>query len=450
MKKPTLVLSGVWLLPTIVFASDPHLHADQFWAQWRGPRATGVAPHGDPPLEWSESKNIRWKVEVPGEGHATPIIWGDRVYIQTAVKTDKVIESPKPEEPEKEEGGRRRRMPVLKPTHVYQFRILAYDRKTGKLVWEKTVREELPHEGHHEAGSLASGSPITDGEHLFAYFGSRGLYAFDMSGKLLWEKDLGDMETRRGFGEGSSPVIYADTIVINWDHEGDSFITALDKKTGENRWKMGRDEVTTWATPLVLEADGKPQVVMPASNRIRSYDLASGALIWECGGLSRNVIPSPVSDHGLVYVMSGYRGYALRAIRYAQAKGDITDTQAVAWTHDDATPYVPSPLLYDDALYFLASSKGILSCFDARTGKEHYGKQRLDEMDGGVYASPVGAKGRVYVTGRRGVTQVIRHGPTFEVLATNKLDDDFDASAAIVGKELYLRGHKNLYCIAHE
>ncbi|MFH1419810.1 MAG: PQQ-binding-like beta-propeller repeat protein, partial [Planctomycetota bacterium] len=465
---------------TFAWAADPGSDESRFWPQWRGPDATGVANHADPPIEWSKNKNIRWKTEIPGEGHATPIVWGKHVFIQTAIETDKSIEpkeqgespetdpdkrrsnsidrgpkegarqsmsSQPPDRPRRgQPGGRGPRRQAV-PTHAYRFAVLAIDRRNGKVVWEKTLCEEVPHTGVHSDSTQASNSPVTDGEHLFAYFGSRGLYCLDMEGNLKWKKDLGDMQTRNSFGEGSSPVLHGDTIVANWDHEGDSFIVALDKKTGKQLWKVDRDEPTSWATPIVVQHDGKPQVVAAASNLTRGYDLTTGKLIWQCGGLTSNVISSPVSGFDMVFVMSGHRGFSLQAIRYGGATGDITDSEAVVWTYDEDTPYVPSPLLYGDTLYFLKRTNAILSCFDAKTGKPHYTRQRLEGIED-VYASPVGAHDRVYIVGRNGTTKVAKRGPKFETLATNSLDDTFAASPAIAGNELYLRGNKHLYCIA--
>ncbi len=324
---------------------------------------------------------------------------------------------------------------------------MALDRRTGKTVWERVVREQIPHAGNHQDGSLAPASPVTDGEHVFAYFGSRGLYCLDMKGEVVWEKDLGDMQTRNGFGEGSSPVLHGATIVVNWDHEGDSFIVALDKTTGRERWRRARDEVTSWSTPLILEDGGRPQVVVSAAGRVRGYDLASGKTVWECGGLGVNCAPTPVADFGLVFAMSGYRDPALLAIRCRGAEGDLTDSASVAWRLDRGTPYVPSPLLYGDALYFTQKNSGILSCYNAKSGSPFYDQQRLDELSG-IYASPVGANNRVYIVGRNGATYVLKRGPEFDVLAINNLNDSFTASPAIAGDELYLRGLKHLYCLA--
>ncbi len=418
---------------------------ERFWPQWRGPHATGVAPFGDPPVEWSEDRNVKWKVAIPGKGSSSPIVWGDRVFVTTAVSTGKKAVPPK--KGSQTARGRRFHMRGIEPTEVQKFAIFAIDRKSGKVLWQRTLREELPHEGTHPTGTWASNSPVTDGEHVYAYFGSRGLYCLDWEGNLIWEKDLGDMTIKLGFGEGSSPFLYGDKIVLNWDHEGPSFTIALDKKTGKELWRARREEETSWATPVVVEHGGKPQVVTSATNRVRSYDLATGKLIWETTGMTMNAIPSPVASGGVVFVTSGFRGNALLAIRLDGAAGDITDSKNIAWKLDQDTPYAPSPLLYKDTLYLLKRNSGILSCFNARTGQEYYRQKRLEGI-GDVYSSPVGADGRVYVTDREGATVVLERGPEFKVLGTNKLDDGFDASPAIVDKEIYLRGRHHLYRIS--
>jgi len=459
---------------TTVRAAD----ADDVWPQWRGPDGTGYAKKADPPIEWSETKNIRWKVAIPGKGNATPIIWEDRIYIQTAIKTEKQ-EKPAPDaamgntssslrlansgdngwqgfvSQQPADPGRRPRVRrgrgrrAEKPTHVYRFVVMALDRNNGKVIWEKTACESVPHEAGHPDSSQASNSPVTDGKHLYAFFGSRGLYCLDMNGKLKWHKEFGRMQTRAGFGEGSSPALYGDTVVVNWDHEGQSFVVALNKITGKQLWKVDRDEQTSWTTPIIVEDGSRRQVIIGGSNFVRSYDLATGEVIWKCKGLTANVVPTPVCDFGMVFVMSGYRGNALLAIRYKGASGDITNTDAVVWKHDKGTPYVPSPLLTGDNLFFLQRNNAILSCFDAKTGKEHYSRERLDGIEG-IYASPVAARDRVYIVARNGKTLVIKRAPELKILATNALEDSFAASPAIAGNELYLRGEKSLYCIAEE
>jgi outer membrane protein assembly factor BamB len=409
----------------------------RFWGQWRGPDATGVSRTATPPLEWGEGKNIRWKVEIPGRGSGSPIVWGDRVYLLTAIPTGLSGEAS-----HQPRGG-------IRPFIPHRFVVMALNRKDGSVVWERTVREETPHEGAHtDNGTWASSSAVTDGQHLFAFFESRGLYAFDLDGKPIWEKDFGDKRMRNQFGEGSTPALYGNRLVVVWDQQGgQSFVAALDKRTGEELWRVNRTEIDTWATPLIVEHAGRTQAIVPGMNRLRSYDLENGEVVWESAGLTMNPIPSPVADDGMIYATSGFQGNNLKAIRLEGARGDITGTPSIVWTLDRDTPYVPSPLLYDGILYILKSNSGILSAFDAKTGKPHYQNQRLNGVPN-VFASPVGAAGRVYIPGREGTTLVIRNAPQLEVLATNVLDDGFDASPALVDGEIYLRGQQYLYCIA--
>jgi outer membrane protein assembly factor BamB len=423
----------VLAIAIVTGAAALHAQNARDWPAWRGPDGTGVSTTAKPPTEWSESKNIRWKVEIPGRGAASPIVWRDRVYILTAVPAGTDLASS-----HAVSRGKNR------------YVVMALDRKTGRTVWEEVAREEEPHEGtHNQFGTYASSSAVTDGEVLIASFESRGIYAYDLDGKKLWEVDLGDKQMRNEFGEGTTPALYKDRLFIVWDHQGQSFIVALDKKTGKELWRTNREEIDSWATPLVVEVTGKAQVITSGMRRVRSYDAQTGEIVWEMAGLTMNPIPSPVYADGIVYLMSGFRGNSLKAVRVAEAKGDITDSPAVVWTFDRDTPYVPSPLLYDGLLYFLKGNTGVLSVFDAKTGKPHYQLQRL-EATPNVFASPVGADGKVIILGQDGGAMVLKHGPTFEVIATNKLDDKFDASPALVDGEIYLRGYRYLYCVAAE
>ena len=443
------------------------------WPQWRGPLQNGVAPAADPLTTWSETNNVKWKVKIPGSGQATPIIWDNRVFIQTAIPTGKKVEAkpaeaaeqPPPPRPDSD-GPPPRKGPGrfggpsggkgrggfgggAKPTEVYQFTVLCLDRQTGKVLWQQIAREEVPHEGYRQGeGSFASSSGLTDGKHFFAYFGSRGLFCYDLDGKPQWNQDLGKMRMAMGFGEGSSPALYHDTLILNRDNEDNSFIIALDKNTGKTLWKKPREEHTSWSTPLIIERDGKAQAVVTATGKVRSYDVTSGDVLWECGGLTRNVIPCPVADANMVYCMSGFQGNALLAIRLGRT-GDLTGSDAIAWTHNKSTPYVPSPLLYGDKLYFFANNNGILSCLNTKSGDPLINAERLEDLSG-VYASPLGAAGRVYLAGRNGVTVVLKQSDKLEVLATNRLDDKFDASPAAAGKDLFLRGREYLYCITEK
>ena len=440
MKRIAILTLCIFALAVIAAIASQPVGFEKNWHHWRGPHATGAAADANPPTTWSETENIRWKVAIPGTGHAAPIVWEDKIFIQTAIEV-------KEEQEESEDNNPFSGFFQRDSGPKYKFDLLAINRSDGSILWQKTLRALNPHEGTHRDATFASNSPVTDGEFIYAYFGSRGLYCVDMMGNVKWEKDIGTMYKRNTFGEGSSPVLHGNTLVIVQDHEGDSFITALDKRTGDVLWKTDRNERTTWFSPIVVEQDGKSQVVTAGTNRVRSYDLETGKLLWEGDGLTANSIPSPVAADGVVYLMSGFRGSDLKAVRLAEAMGDISSSGAIVWEHGRDTPYVPSPLLYENTLYFLKSNDGILSAFDTKTGEAYYGPKRLQGVSG-VYASIVGAADRVYIAGRNGTVNVVQHGPDFTIIAENTLDDSFNASPAIVGSELYLRGGQYLYCIA--
>ena len=410
------------------------------WAQWRGPLATGVAPHADPPTQWSETQHVRWKIALPGKAHSSPIAYGDHVFLATAIpigERQKPVYDRAP--------GTHDNVPV---THRHQFVVLAVRRLDGRIAWQKVVKEDFPHEGGHETGSLASNSPTTDGEMLYAHFGSRGLYALGLDGALKWQKDLGRMDTLHAHGEGSSPVLYRDMVIVVWDHEGDSFVVALDKRTGAERWRSARDEKTSWSTPIVVEHAGKTQLVVSATRRVRGYDITNGKVLWECAGLTDNVVSSPVYGHGMVFAGNSYYRQAMFGVRLDGAVGDITATDRVAWRLNRMTPYVSSPLLYDDTLYFLRHLQNILSRVEPATGKPRGEALRLEGIGDMIFSSPVGAAGRIYVTGRDGSTVVVRHDRENAIVAVNRLEDSFSASAALIDRELYLRGERWLYCLA--
>ena len=410
------------------------------WPQWRGPSGTGVAPVSDAPTRFSASEGIKWKTPIPGKGHSSPIVWGDRVFVTTAVAT---------EEPRPTETPRRRRTRLV----PHEFRVIAIDRASGEVVWSRTAITATPHEGYHRAkSSFANASPITDGERLYAFFGSRGLHAYDMDGGLAWSRDFGvEMETYGPFGEGSSPALHGDTIVVVFDHEGQSFIEAVDKNSGETRWKQLRDEATSWATPLVVVHEGRPQVVASGGSFIISYDLATGEELWKTRGMTPHPIPTPVFGNGLIIAASGTTERRIRAIRIGH-EGDLTGSDAIAWRHDRAAPYSPSPLLWGSELYVvrdgaLGTGASRFSLFDARTGESYYVRRRIP---GGydIKASPVGAGDNVYLLSEQGDVIVLRRGPAFEVVAVNPMGEEFVASPAVAGGELFLRGSGTLFCVS--
>ena len=298
--------------------------------------------------------------------------------------------------------------------------------------------------------SPASASPVTDGERVFVFFGSFGLFCLTMEdGEPVWQADLGRMHSKHGHGEGSSPTLCGEVLIVNWDHEGSSYVIAFDKRTGRQRWKVNRDEVTSWATPLVVEHNGAVQVVISGTGRVRGYDPENGRVIWECGGLSANVVASPVSADGIVIAASSYDTSTMVAIRLDGARGDITGTGQIAWSRVQRTPYVPSPLLEGGAVWFLRHYQGILSRVVTESGEEPTGPFRLGPIRN-VYASPVAAAGRIHITDLEGTTLVMTGDARPKLLSINRLDDSFSASAAIVDSQLYLRGRSYLYCVAED
>ena len=418
------------------------------WPHWRGSHGNGVAVNAQPPTEWSSTKNVKWKKPIPGRGSGSPVIWNDRVFVVTAVSTGGAEARPEPRPGGGRPGGRRPggRRPSG-PLPKLQFQVMCFARANGDLLWKKTAVEATPHEGTHSTNGFASASPCTDGKHVYAHFGSRGLYCYDMDGALKWKRDdFGKMQTRATFGEGSSPTLAGDKLLVPWDHEGPSALFALDKTTGKTIWKTERDEPTCWATPLVVEHQGRKQIVMNGQNRARAYDLETGKELWSCGGQTQRPVASAVSADGLVFVGSGFRGSFLGAFGL-DGKGRIEDTASVKWTIGKDTPDIASPLLSEGRLYFHKEKTGILTCLDAATGKPLFTASRIPGVSR-TYASPIAAGGYVFLTGRSGNTTVIKDANKLTVVAENSVGETVDATPAPAGKELFIRGERHLFCIA--
>ncbi len=418
------------------------------WPNWRGTNVDGVSLIGTPPLEWSETKNIKWKTPIPGKGVGTPVVWGNQIFITTAIELDKKATEEAIKRLKKTSPGFVKILGMSETTENFlQFVVYSINRSNGEINWEKVVREQFPHEGINNNGSWASASCVTDGNFMVASLGSYGIYCFTMNGDLIWEKDLGDMQIKNAFGEGTSPVLFKDNVIIVWDHEGQSEIHILNIKTGEEIWQKDRDAMSAWATPIAVEFEGKPQIIVPGYNKSIGYDLGTGDVIWEISGLGEDIIPSPVFDGERVYLMTGFGKTKIQAIDLKMAKENSDYSKAVIWTQDKNSSYVPSPLLKDGKLYYLKFSSAQLSCTNAKNGEIYYSAVKPEGMSG-VYASPVWANGNIYIIDRQGTCSVIKDGPEFKVIAQNKLDDNFDASPAIVGNDLILRGYKSLYCIS--
>jgi len=449
--RKTLAVGPALALLMVLTCSVVSGQSSDHWPQWRGPFFNGMA-RGPAPTTWSDSSNVKWKATIPGRGHSTPIIWGDRIFLTTAIPTGKPV-TEQPTTPQAQNQGRtggRGPGGDSGPQVEHRFEVLCLDRKTGKLLWQKTSKIVTPHEGYHRAyGSFASNSPVTDGKFVYVSFGSRGIYCYDFNGKLVWEKDLGvQMKMRLAFGEGAAPLLVGDRLFLVFDHEADSFIVALDKRNGKELWRAARDERSSWSTPLAISRDGRTQIVVSATNRVRSYDAQTGRVLWESAGLGANAIPAPVYENGVVYVMSGYRDPKLMAIRLGK-EGDLTNADSIMWSHTRGLAYTTSPILYDNKLY-VVTDNGMFTAFNATTGEPFYAQTRLPKTYN-IKASPVAANGKIYQATEDGDVVVLRMGEKLEVIATNTLEDQvFIASPVIAEGEIFLRSQNTLFCISEK
>jgi len=455
MKKTALLVCLVLSL-TVSWCLMVQAQSAAHWPQWRGPFFNGMA-RGDAPTTWSDTSNIKWKTEIPGRGHSTPAIWGDRIFLTTAIPTGKPPAAAPPSDAsqaaasnQSQGGGQQRGQRNSGPLLEHRFELLCLDRKSGKILWQRTAKVATPHEGFHRAyGSFASNSPVTDGKYVYASFGSRGIYAYDFDGKQIWQKDLGvQMKMRLAFGEGSAPLLAGNRLFLVFDHEAESFMVALDKRDGKELWRVARDERSSWSTPLAIDHDGRTEIVVSATNKVRSYDPETGKVLWESAGLGANAIPVPVYQNGMVYVMSGYRDPKLMAIKLGR-QGDLTGSDAIAWSHTRGLAYTASPVLYDNKLY-VVTDNGMVTAFNATTGEPFYAQTRLPKAYN-LKASPIGANGKLYLATEDGDVVVMKMGEKFEVIATNHLTDQvFIATPVIAAGELFLRGQSTLFCISEK
>ena len=414
------------------------------WPNWRGPQTSGLADTAcSPPIRLSEEKNLKWKIPLDGVGHGTPVIWENRIYLQTAIPIDKQL--PVPDViPDGTPNITVNPGESVSSWKAQQFMVVCLDRTNGKTIWQRKVFEGMPHQGHHLKGGFASQSMVTNGRHFIAYFGSYGLYCFNADGDVVWQKDPQPQAMEAGLGEGSSPALAGKYLVVVVDQESQSFIIAYDVTTGDVLWKTNRDEPSNWSTPRIIEFNGKRQVVVNGI-KVRAYELETGNLIWECGGHTASAIPVPAYGHGMIFNTSGWSRDKLQAIRLGKS-GDLTDSKEVVWSLDKSTPYVPSPLLWGDELYLL-DDRSFFSCYHAVNGRQHF-KVRLPGRPN-FSASPVGTDDRIYLCSEEGTVFVMQRGTEPVTLQVNRLDDSFYASPVVIGKEIYLRGQKYLYCF-HE
>jgi outer membrane protein assembly factor BamB len=436
------MLRRVVLLAGVSFLG---LRAVDNWPQFRGPESSGVADDPKLPDSWNSTKNVIWKTEIPGSGWSSPVVWGDRIFVTSVVSTVA------PETPKKGLyfGGNRQTV----PSDEHRWMVYAVDWKTGKIAWEREVQRGVPASSHHLKNTYASETPVTDGERVYAYFGNLGLFVFDMDGKPVWSQRWGPFRTRYGWGTAASPVLHKDRIYVVNDNDDQSFLAALDKRTGKQIWRVERDEASNWSTPYIWESDRGPEIVTSGTRKVRSYDL-NGRLLWELGGMSSIAIPTPFAQHGLLFLASGYVGDDVRPVFAVRegAHGDIslktgeTANQSIAWYLRQAGPYNPSPLVYGNYYYTLLD-RGIMTCHEALTGREVYGKQRIDPEASAFTASPWAYNGKIFALSEDGDTFVMQAGAEFKVLGKNPLDEMCMATPAIVRGNLVIRTATKLYRI---
>jgi outer membrane protein assembly factor BamB len=422
--------------------------AEANWPQFRG-SSDGIAEDKALPDTWgatpSSTENVVWIVEIPGRGWSSPIVWGDKIFVTSVIKEGD-SEMPK-------KGlylGGNREKPSDK---THRWMVYCIDWNNGKIVWERLVHEAVPEQPAHLKNTYASETPVTDGQRLYVYFGNIGLFCYDLDGNKFWSQKWGSFKIRNNWGTAASPVLYQDRLYIVNDNEEQSFLVALDKKTGKQIWRTERDEKSNWATPYIWQNEHRTEFVTSGRSKVRSYDL-DGRLLWELGGMSSIVIPTPLAKNGLLYICSGYVGDRRRPIFAIQpgATGDITlkngekSNKYVAWCQTEAGPYNPSPLVYGDYLYVLYD-RGFLSCYDARTGNEAYGRQRIAPDATAFTSSPWANNGRIFCLSEDGDTFVIEAGPTFKALGRNKLNEMCMATPAALRGSLIIRTISRLYRI---
>ena len=416
---------AVWvLLLAAVLAFDT-------WPQFRGHDASGVADDPRLPVRWSQTENVAWKTAIPGLGWSSPVVWNDRIFVTSVIPA---VEQEKPRTGIYLDGRR-----VNPPPGEHRWMVYCIDVETGRIRWERQVHGSVPKSARHLKNSFASETPVTDGERVYAYFGNVGVFAFDMDGTLVWSAPFGPYQTRTGWGTASSPVIHGGRLYILCDNEESSFLVAFDARTGKEIWRVDRDEKSSWSTPYIWQHDGTMEIVTNASKRIRSYD-SNGKLLWELGGASSIAIPTPLSRFGMVYLSSGYVSEENRPVFAVRPGG------TVAWSLPQGGPYNTSPLIYGD-YYYTLFDRGFFTSHDARTGREIYGKVRIDPEAGAFTASPWAYNGRIFALSEDGVTFVIEAGPKYRLLGKNPLDEMTLATPAIARGSLFIRTVSTLYRI---
>ena len=434
-RRITLALLAIFSLTTAGAAAN--------WPQWRGPDGSGISNEKNLPESWSPTMNIKWKAAIPGRGHSSPIVWGNRVFVTTAVEGDVV---PGAKAVKHMNDGKE----FLHPDSIgadrkHQFKVIALNRESGKIAWEAVAWEGTPYDNRHRKSSYAASTPATDGKMVYAFFGTEGLYAYDFNGKPAWKAQLGNLGTV-GMGTGTSPILYDNLVIIQCDEENGeaSFIVGLDKKTGKEVWRTPRKVQVSWSTPLLVKTSTRSELITSGTETVISYDPATGKELWRHKGVESNAIPSPVANSDMVFLVAGFPAKVAMAIKLG-GSGDLTGSPNVPWKYAKGTAYVPSPIVYGDYLY-LTTDRGILTCIDAKTGEVKYEGGRIP-IPATFTASPVAFEGKILMTSEDGDTFMVKAGPKHEVLGTNSIGEPVYASPAIADGRIFIRGEKNLYCI---
>jgi outer membrane protein assembly factor BamB len=413
------------------------------WPQWRGPGGQGISDEQQIPLDWSSTRNLAWKTPVAGQGHSQPIVWDNRVFLTSDIEGPPALGHKAPEH--RIEGEIFKHPDSVGSDRQHRLNLLAFDLATGKQLWERTAYDGTVFDDRHKRSSYAAATPVTDGTRVYAYFGPEGVYAYDFDGNLVWKASVGQFPLL-GMGTGTSPVLYKNLLIIQRDENaGDnSFIAALDTATGKEVWRTRRTVEASWSTPVLVDVDGRTELVTNGNQLIVAYDPATGRELWRAKGVESNAIHTPLAGRGLVIATAGFPAKRVIAIRPG-GLGDVSGTDRIAWQYDKGTAYVVSPILYGDYVY-LVSDKGVLTCLDAKTGEVKYEGGRVP-VPASFMASPVAVKDRLLLTSIDGDTFVIRAGPTHEVIGTNAIGEPVYASLAVSQGRILVRGASHLFCI---
>jgi outer membrane protein assembly factor BamB len=413
------------------------------WPQWRGADGSGVSNETNLPEEWSETRNVKWKTPIPGKGHSSPVVAGKRVYLTTAVE-GAVVPGAKAAT-HLIDGKEWRHPDSVGADRKHAFKVIALDRDSGKVLWERTAWEGTPYDDRHRKSSYAASTPATDGQRVFAYFGAEGLYAYDVNGKLLWKQDVGKIGTV-GMGAGTSPVLHGNLVIVQADEENgkESYIAAFDKKTGKQVWKAARQVQVSWGTPVIINTGKRAELIATGTETVIAYDPATGKELWRTKGVESNAIPSPVFTREMVVLSAGYPAKVAYAVRLG-ASGEVKESDYL-WKYTKGTSYVPSPILYGDYIY-LMTDKGLMTCLDAKTGAVKYEGGRVP-VPATFTASPVAFGGQILLTSEDGDTFFVKAGPKHEVIRTNSVGEPVYSSPAIADGMIFIRGERHLFGIA--